>query len=249
MSTVRESSLNFSIQETPYSLYICIRKSFSKPSEISKVDIEDNTEADKHEETRIKNESDTLRNELKSLQSDNFVLKNDFEEAIDECAEHLQTIKHLELKVTSTGDNCEKLVEELKHVNETLEVMKSEKSALENRLDVAERKLKSSNKVIKEKEKEIDILNKENYTVTSNLVQVQTELSNLISKVNTEMKFEKKTEKKLIKNNLINTAFELECRKCDVKVDSQQKLKSHERIVHTTSISTQSSLIEFSEKS
>ena len=29
----------------------------------------------------------------------------------------------------------------------------------------------------------------------------------------------------------------------------QQKLKSHDRIVHTTSISTQSSLIEFSEKS
>ena len=71
----------------------------------------------------------------------------------------------------------------------------------------------------------------------------------MISKVNTEKKLEKKTEKKLIKNNLINTAFELECRKCDVKVDSQQKLKSHERIVHTTSISTQSSLIEFSEKS
>ena len=131
MNSVWESSLNFSIQETPYSLYICIRKSFSKPSEIFKVDIEDNTEADKHEETRIK--SDTLRNELKSLQIDNFVLKNDFEEAIDECAEHLQTIKHLELKVTSTGDNCENLVEELKHVNETLEVMKSEKSALENR--------------------------------------------------------------------------------------------------------------------
>ena len=132
LNSVRESSLNFSTQETPYSLYISIRKSFSKPSEISKADIEDNTGADTHEETIIKNESDDLKNELKSLQSDNFVLKNDFEEAIDECAEHLKTNKDLELKVTSTGDNCEKLVEELKHVNETLEVMKSEKSALEN---------------------------------------------------------------------------------------------------------------------
>ena len=68
-------------------------------------------------------------------------------------------------------------------------------------------------------------------------------------KVSTEKKLEKKTEKKLKKNNLLNPAFELECDKCDFKVDSRQKLKSHERIVHITSISTQSGLIGFSEKS
>ena len=30
LSSVRESSLNFSVQETPFSLYITVRKSFSK---------------------------------------------------------------------------------------------------------------------------------------------------------------------------------------------------------------------------
>ena len=120
---------NCSTQETPYSLYISVRKSFSKPIEITKADIEDNTVADTHEVTRIKNERDTLKSELKSLQSDNFVLKTDFEEAIAECAEHWKTIKDLEFKVTSTGDNCEKLDEELKLVNQTLEVMTSEKAS------------------------------------------------------------------------------------------------------------------------
>ena len=48
---------------------------------------------------------------------------------------------------------------------------------------------------------------------------------------------------------MLNPAFEFECDKCDFKVDSLQKLKRHERIVHTTSISTQSGLIGISEKS
>ena len=46
---------------------------------------------------------------------------------------------------------------------------------LENALDIAEKIWKKSNKVLKDKEKEIHELKKENFEVTANLVQVNSE--------------------------------------------------------------------------
>jgi hypothetical protein len=90
--------------------------------------------------------------------------------------------------------------------------------------------------VIKDKQKEIIV--KENATVVANFIQVETGNTKLRAKVNSE----KKNEKKLKKNNI-------QCDKCDANANSLQELMSHVRVHHTKSSYTQSIQVNFSDKS
>ena len=233
MQTVRESSLNYSIQETPYSLYLSIRKTLSSSrashSEISQAQILS---------TSMKSEIEILENKLEKAQKENLTLKANFEEAINEFEGYCRTIKRLESEIGSVKDDLKKCKDELKQSNELFDQMKAEKATIENDFSVVEGKYKISNKVIKEKQKEIADLVKENATVVANVIQVETENTSLRVKVNTE----KKTEKRLKKNNI-------KCDKCDVNANSLQELRSHVRVHHTKSSYTQSIQVNFSDKS
>ena len=177
MQTVRESSLNYSIQETPYSLYLSIRKTLSRAShsEISQAQILS---------TSMKNEIEILENKLEKAQKENLTLKNNFEEAIKECEGYCSTIKRIESEIGSVKDDLKKCKDELKQSNELFDQMKAEKATIENDFSVVEGKYKISNKVIKEKQKEIADLVKENATVVANVIQVETENASLRVKVN-----------------------------------------------------------------
>ena len=78
LSSVRKSSLNYSLQETPFPLYITVRKSFSK----LKSDIEG---LDEPEDLHVKeNEKNNLKVKLKALEEENSLLHQNLEKLENE---------------------------------------------------------------------------------------------------------------------------------------------------------------------
>ena len=80
--------LNYSIQETPYSLYLTIRKSFAKSSSfeqfLSNVGPQNFTEIE------------TLKMKLKTAEEANLMLTKNYEEAVNDCEVSYAKIKDLE---------------------------------------------------------------------------------------------------------------------------------------------------------
>ena len=91
LNTVRDTSLNYSVQETPYSVYLSIRKSFSKGSESS--------QSKDVSETKTKNEIEILEKKLKVAEDAYLNLKNLYEEAVNECESSANKIKNLESEI------------------------------------------------------------------------------------------------------------------------------------------------------
>ena len=102
--------------------------------------------------------------------------------------------------------------------------------------------MKSLDKTVKEKSKEIIDLKKENSKLVEELVEVKTEFQKFSAKVNTEMRSMKKEMKANMKS--ASQPVELECDKCDFKVGDLSKLKSHLRINHTDVKCTQTDEVE-----
>ena len=86
-------SLNFSINETLYSIYLTVRKSFSKSSENFPAPISTTQEGDKASELEC------LAKQLKVSESANFSLQKNFEDALNECETYLKQMDALEMKV------------------------------------------------------------------------------------------------------------------------------------------------------
>ena len=95
ISSVRNSFLNYSIQETPFSLYLTIRKSFAKSS----------ANSDQIRSCSVQNvllehtEVETLTNKLKAAQESNMILQNSYEEAVNDSEKCYERINELESKV------------------------------------------------------------------------------------------------------------------------------------------------------
>ena len=102
INSVRDSSLNFSLQETPYSLYLTIRKTFSKASLSSEQNSTLSLPSLVSDQTQ--KEINTLKQKLEYVQDSNESLKSDLNEAVDECEQCHVQIKNLE----STIDEIKK---------------------------------------------------------------------------------------------------------------------------------------------
>ena len=95
---VRGSCLNFSINETPYSLYLTIRKSFSKSTE-------ENFSTPKNLSQSSDADLEILRKRLELSESANNSLKLNCEEAVSECETSFKRIEDLEKKVKEFEQN------------------------------------------------------------------------------------------------------------------------------------------------
>ena len=250
VDTVRSSSLNFSIQETPYSLYFTIRKSFvqrpvSSSQMISKY----------MPETQVNCDMEQLKKKLKVLEDKNNMLRNDYEEEINNSEVSHKSVKDLERKVEMLEENLKKVKEENEQKDNKINELKSTNNTLENDIEAAEKNWKKSNKLLKEKEKEANQLKREIASVTDNLVEVKTDFAQLTGKVNLEAKKEKKnlkkTEKKELSDHFKGSSIPspLNCDKCDVKAESLQQLKVHERLQHMKTKIAQTDEKVFDEKS
>ena len=139
MNSLRDSSLNFSLQETPFSLYIIIRKSFSRSrTSIPEQDLSN------HKEEHI--DLEALRARLKSEENLNIEMKNNYEAAIEESAQSYHRI-----------DDLEKQVDRLRYSLDKADVKTLEKDEvieeLFNSIKADETKEKKANKLKKVKRK------------------------------------------------------------------------------------------------
>ena len=102
VNSVRDSFLNFSLQETPFSIYLTIRKSFARPKTFPDSDpistFSHNQKAS-DERKLLEEEIETFRMKLKAAEDSNSSLKIMYEEAVNDCEESYLRIKHLENKV------------------------------------------------------------------------------------------------------------------------------------------------------
>ena len=244
INSVRASLLNFSIHETPYSLYLTIRKSLSKsPNQIF-------AQPQQHVEPDVQvRDLESLQSRLKLVENANLSLKENYEEAVNECEACHKQIKDLESKVKDleqvVASTEERVGADLRKKDKNVELLLHDKQNLERELETAEKNWKTSNKNVKIKDKEIYDLKKEKDKVTENLAQVKLEYTNLKAKVNKEEKVQlktiKKTERKEFIENLKSNSqpVKYDCNKCDVLMESLINLKNHERTFHMKSISSQ----------
>ena len=90
IQNIRSSPLNFSLQETPFSIYITVRKSVVK-TKIHQ-DVCQNVESELSPEpaSALKTELDSLNRKVKFLEEANNGLKKDYEEAVVQNEEYLK---------------------------------------------------------------------------------------------------------------------------------------------------------------
>ena len=257
-NSVRDSLLNYSIQETPYSLYLTIRKTFTRSSLFS----DQNSTLPNFATHENEKQVETLKMRLKTVEEDNMSLKNDYEDAVDDCEQCHARIKELETIVNNLKEevengivdkeNVNKIISETQKKDKITEQLKINRDNLEGELEVAEKNWKELNKLIKLKDKELHDLQKKNTRLSENLVTVSADFNNLTSLVNKEKKSEakkiKKLEKKEFMDGLTAKPVEFECSKCTVKLESMIKLKIHESTSHMETHSTQTTVKEFDDK-
>ena len=227
LQVLRNSGLHYSAQETPYSLYISIRKKIRQNTETSShvVPIQSSNPDEKNYD--LTKECKVLENAFESA-------KHELDQEIDE---HRRTMKENGELVKKLASN-EKLIENLKQESE---VLKEEISGLD--CDV-----KALKKNVKFKEKELYDLNKESKTSMEKLETAKSDLKILSAQVKKFEKDElKKSKVKQVKDTQNNLEFP--CEFCHKKFEFQVKLQVHVKLDHYVANSSQTNEILVEAKS
>ena len=240
MNCVSNSSLNFSMQITPFSIYITLRKSFSKNR--ASADRETDLRGDvcyRSSQGELQEQIEHLSIELKQVKTENQNLKLNNEETIEDCEASHEEIKLLKAKLSEyrqeTTLKQEALIKQLRHEN----------SELLEQVNKFEKESKHFKKVGTEKEKEIHDLNKDTKIQESNFKQLKAKFDEMSAAVNREKKQqERKIKKKDAKDFLNNMKAEsvnvyFDCEVCDVKTETKSQLMYHVRSFHMKSIQSQ----------
>ena len=163
LKNIRSSSLNYAVQETPFSLYLTIRKSFVKNK--TRSDSKPATSSPLVRETEISREElETLKVECESLKNENQTLKKGYEEAIIECEENNMVIADLqnrnenldfkvckcEAKIKELDDEKKKLQAKNEKLNEENKSLKLGRENFNKEVNNLSNSLKASKKEIKE---------------------------------------------------------------------------------------------------
>ena len=166
INSVRDSFLNFSMQESPYFLYFYIRKSFSRASQATPqsppqcLSIFTQHQADP--------EMIALKAKVTCLEEKNFALTNQYD---------LKVKLH---KSWSEVQKKDKIVEQMKVI----------KDNLARELEVTEKNWKELNRFLKAKGKDLHELNKENFKITEKYDKAQADYKNPTANLNQEKKSE-----------------------------------------------------------
>ena len=129
---VNKSSLNYSVNLTPYSMYITVRKSLSKKSGSPKPDQFSILGQDGHY-LELENRIKTLQDQLTKAEISNSRLRSDLEEAIADSEASYIEINFLKAKIVEFEDNdmnakknAEVVAEQLK--NDNVQLLRQVKS-------------------------------------------------------------------------------------------------------------------------
>ena len=227
-----KSGLHFFVNESPYSLWITVRKKFMDNQNL--IDEKTNGAPVREEKkmAEIENEMKDLKEKYKRISEAFEAVTADFEQEISDHRVIIEENKRIRYEISKKDSEIFKLKQEAKH--------------LETELKTSEIDLKKTHKEIKSKDKEVHDLKKENVKVKEDLDRLNKEHKEFKSHVNQERKEHdrklKKQEKKDFLNNLKSESnpLEINCEVCDKKLSSLEKLKAHMLSNHTRQSETQS---------
>ena len=213
----RNSGLHFSAQETPYSLYISIRKKFKEDREAPAQFVPISSSNQDEKITDLTKECKLLGNALEQAKN----------ELIQEIDEHAKTVKEKDV----IGRQLVSQESLNKNLRQEIEGLKADLSTLES-------DLKGMKKINKIKEKELHDINKENKTLRENFQASNRDLKILKAQV-------KKNEKDGLKKSNVSQVKEPQnnrefaCEVCPQKFESSVKLNVHIKLDHFKANSTQ----------
>ena len=141
LNSVRNSSLNSTIQETPFSSYLTIRKTLNKSFPTFQQNCVEPFpifDADQNEAEIV-----TLKQKLKDVQESNDNLKNDYSEAVDDSEQCRIQIKNLgtiidAMKKEYEENYMKKIITDSKNKDMIIEQLKVDKDNIEKDLETAE---------------------------------------------------------------------------------------------------------------
>ena len=136
LNTIRSSSLNYAVQETPFSIYVTIRK-----SEVKFRDARNNIEANVRNEVT----PNTLNSAILPEAFER--LKGDFEDTLEDLVAKNEYTKKLETLLKNSDDKLSKLEDlhrQFQNVIEENKALKNENTCLNNKINEVSEKMITS---------------------------------------------------------------------------------------------------------
>ena len=129
ISAVKSSSLNFGIQETPFSIYISVRKSYNKSSNPNLKSKQQNGAF-----YDVKSELDYLQTKIKHLENSNEILQRNYEETLNEAESITNQNCNLQNQLEILGDRLAESEEKIEAtVDYKVKAIAFEKRALQTK--------------------------------------------------------------------------------------------------------------------
>ena len=182
MSDIQSSNLTYVTQETPYSLYITLRKKFThaQPYSPTQSSISDETAA-----------LDILGLKLKSLEASNNNLKGDLAQKCKENAKAMEDSKIIQEQLAKVEADVVKHCNKLKAgKEEQAEEIKLLKESIKKSSD----EIKHLNKSLSDRNKSLKLKEKENYNLHQNLENMQ-EKNKVLKDAKNKLKVDQKSWK------------------------------------------------------
>ena len=170
LEKVCETKLNYAIEETPFTVYVTLRKSLNKSLQFSSkpLQILPQTNLVKAENDEVQ----SLRSKLKQVENANLNLKDSLEEAVLENEENFHRIKYLEDQVKTEGEKKKKVTSETEANQEKKLNLLSEAKRV---LEIKHEKVCAANKTLKQEKEDLSKdLNKLNVALKSSEKEVKT---------------------------------------------------------------------------
>ena len=213
LNSVRTSSLNFSVFETPYSIYLSVRKSFSK-SKLIPDHILPNCDNQKYA-----NEIEDLKTNLKSAEHANNLLATKYEEAVADSEESFSEIHRLKAVI----ENCEKIVRDMLKKDKVIGELKTKNSYLESDVSDAEKKKSELNVELKKTKR---MLKDSTHAFEKKIQQLENKVKDLTEFKNIKMSEEKEFKIKQKKLEKRENSFEEKEAKLKVEENSIRQEKN-----------------------
>ena len=157
INCISQSSLNYSVNLTPFSIYITVRKSLSNsrnaPVTNNSMNIGQN-DCRIGEQQEVVKQSNPLTEQIRELENENLCLRNSLDEALADIESKSEEIKIFKLKTSDMETRKEAAETEMKKLNENaVKQIKVEKSEHEEENRTVIKENKELRKVVKESEK------------------------------------------------------------------------------------------------
>ena len=219
LENVRSSKLNFSIQETPYSLFLTIRKSFTKnflnhqpephlDSRTKVLDIKKISDLEAELDI-LKTENRNLKLKNEHLEKGNVALANNYEEEVSECEAIKEELVDTTAQLENWKTNCKNMEANLKNIEKKSKQLE-------------EKHTKTCNEVKKIKCEKEDLI-KENNKISINLKTVKKEAKENNNEHDKIFRKKDETIKELLEYKIVKTAEEKAMKNKQKKIDKKLK--------------------------